>query len=149
MNIQETKTSVLLDRASLLAKEVLEIVKVDLGKGSHVFVRQMTGRERDTFEQSMVQARRDVKGNIIAYDQALADFRAKLAVVTLCDEAGELLLKPSDYTVLSANMSAARLAAIADAAQKVNRMSEEDKEGLVKNLESGQGDASSSDCAGN
>ena len=34
----------LLDRNALLAKEKLDVVKVDLGKGDFVFVRQMTGR---------------------------------------------------------------------------------------------------------
>ena len=33
----------------------MEIVKVELGKEEYVFVRQMTGRERDQFEQSLIK----------------------------------------------------------------------------------------------
>jgi len=145
----KASTTNLMDRVNLLTRETLEIVKVDLGKGEHVFVRQMTGRERDTFEQSLLKERKDQKGNIVAYDQALSDFRAKLAVVTLCDAEGILLLKPEDYSALSSNMSASRLSKIADTAQSVNKMTEEDKEGLVKNLEAGQEDNSSSGSAEN
>jgi hypothetical protein len=46
-------------------------------------------------------------------------------------------------------MSASRLSKIADTAQSVNKMTEEDKEGLVKNLEAGQEDVSSSGSAEN
>jgi len=122
-----------LSRSSLLAKEELEKVKVDLGKGEFVFVRQMTGRERDNFEQSLIKEKKDVKGNVISYDRALGDFRAKLAVVTCCDEEGKALFLPDDYSLLSQNMSAKRLEMIVNAAQKLNAISEEDKEALVKN----------------
>jgi ABC-type ATPase involved in cell division len=122
-----------LSRSSLLAKEELEKVKVDLGKGEFVYVRQMTGRERDNFEQSLIKEKKDVKGNVISYDRALGDFRAKLAVVTCCDEEGKALFLPDDYSLLSQNMSAKRLEMIVNAAQKLNAISEEDKEALVKN----------------
>lgn len=122
-----------LSRSSLLAKEELEKVKVDLGKGEFVYVRQMTGRERDNFEQSLIKEKKDAKGNVLSYDRALGDFRAKLAVVTCCDDEGKALFLPDDYTLLSQNMSAKRLELIVNAAQKLNAISEEDKEALVKN----------------
>ena len=122
-----------LSRNSLLQKEELEKVKVDLGKGESVYVRQMTGRERDNFEQSLIKEKKDTKGNVISYDRALGDFRAKLAVVTVCDEEGKALFLPDDYSLLSQNMSAKRLELIVNAAQKLNAISEEDKEVLVKN----------------
>lgn len=122
-----------LSRSSLLAKEELEKVKVDLGKGEFVYVRQMTGRERDNFEQSLIKEKKNAKGEIVSYDRALGDFRAKLAVVTCCDEEGKGLFLPDDYSLLSQNMSAKRLEMIVNAAQKLNAISEEDKEALVKN----------------
>ena len=76
----------LLSRKRLLEKEELTIVKVEFENGDFVFVRQMTGHERDTFEQSLLKKNRDAKGVITGYEQATEDFRAKLAVVTLCDE---------------------------------------------------------------
>lgn len=123
----------LLNRAKLLEKEKLEVEKVELGNDEFVYVKQMTGRERDNFEQSLLKKNRDTKGQVIGYEQATEDFRAKLAVVTLCDETGKLLLEPRDYGTLSQNMSAARLEKIVNAAQKLNAISEQDKEELVKN----------------
>jgi hypothetical protein len=98
----------------------------------------MTGRERDNFEQSLIKEKKDTKGNVVSYDRALGDFRAKLAVVTCCDEEGKGLFLPDDYNLLSQNMSAKRLELIVNAAQKLNAISEEDKEALVKNSEAGQ-----------
>jgi len=133
-----------LSRNLLLQKEELEKVRVDLGKGEFVYVRQMTGRERDNFEQSLIKEKKDTKGNVVSYDRALGDFRAKLAVVTCCDEDGKGLFLPDDYSLLSQNMSARRLELIVNAAQKLNAISEEDKEALVKNSSPEQGDNSNS-----
>ncbi|MFA5935004.1 MAG: hypothetical protein WC827_03915 [Candidatus Paceibacterota bacterium] len=127
-------TQKLLDRKALLKKEELQVVQVNLGKDEYVYVRQMTGRERDTFEQSLVKEVKDKEGNVTTYDRSLQDFRAKLAVCTLCNEKGESLLEPGDYEVLSMSMSAARLEKIVNEAQKINKISEEDKEALTKNL---------------
>jgi len=135
-----------LDRNALLAKEKLEVVKVELGKGDFVFVRQMTGRERDRFEQSLIKENKNVEGG---YEKSLEDFRAKLAVCTVSDEAGNLVLRPGDYETLSQNMSAARLERMINVAQKINKISEEDKENLVKNSEVGQADNSNSVSAEN
>jgi len=121
-----------LSRNALLAKEELEKVRVDLGGGNSVYVRQMTGHERDNFEQSLLKEVKDNKG-AVTYERSLGDLRAKLAVVTVCDEEGKLVFLPEDYTLLSRNMSAAKLEKIVNAAQKLNAISEEDKEALVKN----------------
>lgn len=126
----------LLSREGLLQKEKLEIVQVDLGKDEFVYVRQMTGRERDTFEQSLIKETKNSKGQT-DYEKTLGDFRAKLAVVTVCDETGKLLLKPEDYPLLSQNMSAARLERIVEEAQRLNKISDQDKENLVKNSDAG------------
>ena len=134
-----------LDRKTLLQKEKLEVVKVDLGNDEFVFVKQMTGRERDNFEQSLLKKIKDNKGMITGFEQATEDFRAKLAVVTVCDEEGNCILQPRDYSLLSENMSARRLETIVNVAQKLNAISEQDKEELVKNLEAVQDGNSSSD----
>jgi len=139
----------LLSRKRLLEKEELTIVKVEFENGDFVFVRQMTGHERDTFEQSLLKKNRDAKGVITGYEQATEDFRAKLAVVTLCDEKGNLLLQPGDYLLLSKSMSAKKLEKIINEAQKLNAITEEDKENIVKNLEVGQADNSNSDSVEN
>ena len=67
----------------------------------------------------------------------------------MCDEEGKALFLPEDYSLLSQNMSAKRLELIVNAAQKLNAITEEDKEELVKNLEVGQADISPSDFVEN
>jgi hypothetical protein len=137
-----------LGRADLLQKEILLREKVELGNDEFVYVTQMTGRERDNFEQSLVKKIKDRKGTVTGFEQITEDFRAKLAVCTVCDEEGKLIFEPKDYNVLSINMSAAKLEKIINAAQKLNAISEEDKEALIKNLEPDPEDSSNSVSAG-
>ncbi len=124
----------LLTREGLLAKEQLEVVKVDLGDGQHVFVRQMTGRERESFELTLVEIQEpetpDGRPTFIPRNE---DFRAKLAVHTVCDAEGNLILGAEDYETLNTNISAKRLEAIVNVAQELNRISDEDRENLLKN----------------
>lgn len=133
-----------LNKQKLLEKEHLDVVKVDLGDDDWVFVRQMTGHERDAFERSLIHRFKDVKGRY-DYDMRLEDFRAKLAVHTVCDDKGNLVLQPENYQQLSKNMSALRLEKIINEAQRINAITEEDKEELVKNFDAAQGGNSSSD----
>ena len=140
--------NVLLTRENLLRKEVLKTVQVDLGGGQIVFVRQMTGREREQFENLLVK-KISKGGKVVDYQQSMGDFRAKLAVNCLCDEKGKNLMQPGDYATLSQNMSGFKLIKIADAAGKLNGITEEDKEDMVKNSDSDQDVASSSDSVKN
>jgi hypothetical protein len=133
-----------LDRNALLKKEILKIEKVELGNEDYVYITQMTGRERDDFEQSLIKKIKDGKGQITGFEQMTENFRAKLAVFTVCDEAGKLLFLPSDYMKLSESISAAKLEKIVNAAQKLNAITEEDKENLVKNSSAGPEDNSNS-----
>lgn len=138
----------LLTKEQLLKKEELEIKKVVLDEeyGDFVYVREMTGRERDQYEQSLMSAGKDEDGNPVV-NQTLEDFRAKLAVNVICDKEGNLLLEPKDYKMLSANMSAYKLDKIATVAQNMNNITKKDREDLVKNLKSGPTDDSTSDSA--
>ena len=135
-----------LNREALLKKETLKIEKVELTEGNFVFVRQMTGRERDRFEQMLIKEKTDKRGNI-TYERALEDFRAKLAVNTVCDEKGKNLFETADYDLLSQNMSASSLEKIVNKSQELNRISETDKENLTKNSEGAQSVDSISDSA--
>lgn len=137
----------LLDRKALLKKDDLKIEKVDLGRGEFVYVKQMSAREKDQFEMSLMKPIYDSNGNLLRMEQTLEDFRAKLAVNTICDEKGNLILLPEDYALLSENISAAKLEKIVAVAQRLNRITEKDKEELVKNSEPGPIDDSPSDSA--
>jgi hypothetical protein len=131
----------ILTREQLLIKEELKKEKVDLGNDTFIYVRQMTGRERDRFEQSLMRERKG-KGGIVDFERSLEDFRAKLGVNTICDENGNNILRPEDYPVLSQNMSAAKLELIINKAQELNRITETDKENLLKNSEAAPTDDS-------
>lgn len=117
-------------REDLLKKDKLETAKVNLGDDV-IYVREMTGRERDNFEKSLMKQVQ--KGGKTEVETTLEDFRAKLVVNTACDEKGNAIFQPGDYTILSKNKSAKWLMKVADAASKLNGISEEDKEEMVKN----------------
>ena len=137
----------LFNKAKLLEKQKLEVVRVDLSDEDFVYVSQMTGRARDRFERSLMRETKDMKGKVTGYEQNLEDFRAKLVAATVCDENGVLLLEPKDAVLLSQNMAAARLEKIVVAAQKLNAITEEDKEALTKNSEADLVGNSNSDSA--
>lgn len=136
----------LLDRKKLLTKQVLKIEKVILDEKTNdfVYVRQMTGSERDKYEQSLRRII-NTKNGTADYELALDNLRGKLAVNTICDENGVLLLKPDDYDILGDNMSAATLEKIVNIAQKLNAITEADKESMLKNSDAAQSGDSISD----
>lgn len=137
MAIKEKKVEEgLLTRDVLLSQAKFEITKLDFEDGSFVYVRQMSGQGRDRFEQSLMKEVK--KGKSVDFERSLTDFRAKLAVNTLCNKEGELLLHPGDFGTLSRNMTAYQLERIVNESQKINAISDEDKENLVKNSEGDQ-----------
>jgi hypothetical protein len=138
----------LLNRKKLLEKEKIEVVKVDLDDENFIFVCQMTGRARDQFERSLFDYV-DKPGGGMEVKRKMGDFRSKLLVNTICDEKGTLLLRPSDYEELSQSMSAATIDKIVEASQKLNAITEEDKEELLKNSKGGPAADSSSDSVEN
>lgn len=138
----------LLNKDQLLKKDNLEIEKVSFDDGNYVFVRQMTGHERDGWEHTLLTKTRDKKGKI-SYEQNIEDFRAKLAVYTVCDDQGNLLLGKSDYKQLSENISAYKLEQIINVAQRLNKISDEDRENLINSSEQDQSDNSISDSVEN
>lgn len=143
------KKSIILSRELLLQKDDLKIEKVELSRG-YVFVREMTGHEKDIWEQSMLKQKPNGDRNKgIEYETTLEDFRAKLAVVTVCDVDGNLLFEPKDVKLLNKSMSATNIEKIITVAQRLNAVTEKDKEDILKNSEADQEDSSSSDSAEN
>jgi len=123
---------------TLLTREAINItvpfekVEVDVsewsitGERTTVFVRELSARERDAFEASLVT------GNGKKTKTDFRDMRAKLAVATCCDANGNPLFLPEDIETLSGK-SAKVLDRICDAARKLNGMDTEDEEETVKN----------------
>jgi hypothetical protein len=140
---------ILLTREALLQKDDLKVEKVELSKG-YVFVREMTGHEKDVWEQSMLKQKPSGNKNKgVEYETTLEDFRAKLAVVTVCDEKGDLVFEPGDVKNLSKMMSASNLEKIVETAQRLNAITTADKEEILKNSETDLKDSSNSDSVEN
>lgn len=152
--------SIFLTKEMLLEQQdVLAIEKVELKDGKdvvrgHVFVREMTAKEKDTWEGSLRKEIPAIGGQKsgkqpIEIAMNLVDYRAKLAICTLCDEQGVRQFDMTRNTIanLSAKLSAANMERIADAASKLNKITPEDQEALTKNSEADQKDSSNSDSA--
>lgn len=123
----------LLTAQQLLTKEDLlkEKVVLDEEKDEYVYVRQMNAHEKNTWEMSQLE--KTGTGNKAQYNVTLEDYKSKLAVVCVCDEDGVLLFTPDDYKVLSLSISALKLEKIVNVAQRLNGISEEDREEITKN----------------
>jgi hypothetical protein len=105
--------------------------------GGTVRVRGLTGAERDAFEAEMVER----KGKKVHLD--MQNFRAKLVVRSVVDEAGKRLFTDTD-ALLIGRKSAAALQRVFEVAQRLSGLSDTDVEELVGNFESGQSDGSTS-----
>jgi len=132
-------------REEFLTRDEVQIEKVTFDDGNYTFVREMYSNEKDQFEQSLVEEKKQEDGTI-TYERALANFRAKLAVNTVCDESGVNILAPDDYNRLGKSMGAKKMEKIVAKAQELNKITDADKDALVKNSVAGQTGDSPSDC---
>jgi len=126
-----------LTRESILsAPDVdIEYVQVPEWKGG-LYVRNLSGTQRDAFENACAKARRggalDVRGLMTRY-----------VVLTACDADGTAVFTDADVDALNAK-SARALSRVFDAAQRVNAMTDEDVENLLGNSGSDPSDDSGS-----
>lgn len=103
-----------LSRDAILAANDSNLVSVDVPEwGGSVFVRPMTGAERDEYDLEM------------AGDAKLKNIRGRLAVRVVCDESGARLFKDSDAEALGTK-SASALDRIYDAMQKASKTRAQD-----------------------
>ena len=102
--------------------------------GGDVYVRGMTGAERDAFLASVI----DGQGKVV-----LDNLTAKLITATLVDEAGSRLFTEGEVSLL-AGKSAAALQRVFGVASRLSGISREDVEGLEKNSEGGRSAGSGS-----
>ncbi len=106
------------------------------GKGAFVFVRTLTGTERDAFEQDIIET----KGEDVVRN--MANLRAKLCVRCMVDDAGGRIFDDADVEALG-RKSAAPIDRVFTVAQRLNGLSKKDTAELAKNSEAGAGDGSS------
>ena len=129
----------ILSRDNILSAVDLNKELVDVPEwGGSVYVRALSGAERDRFESSIVEQRgKSSRAN-------LANIRAKLAALTVCDEDGKKLFTNADVSALG-EKSAAALNRIFEVARKLSGLGEDDVDELAKGLEDDPFDGSPSD----
>lgn len=87
----------ILDRASILGSDDREIERVPVPEwGGFVFVRNLSGAERDQYEADSIRYNR--KGEPAGAN--LENARSRLLVMTICDQDGDLLFTPADLEAL-------------------------------------------------
>lgn len=119
---------------SLTAQEIFDYedlplteVKVDFWGGASVYVRSLNGVERDQYEAKMIMAQNDP-----SIESKLESIRMYLVFLCTCDENGKRLFNTDeDYKRLKEKNWQA-LEPIAEMAQKLNALSDDDVDELAK-----------------
>lgn len=127
-----------LSRDQILQANDLPLEEISVPEwGGTVYVRGLTGEERDELESSVVH----IEGKRKRINTS--NIRAHLASLVICDEAGKKLFTEKDIQALGRKCASA-LQRVFDAAQRLSGLTEEDLEELGKNFVSGQNGASGS-----
>lgn len=135
----DKKVMPVLSREDILKVDDIQVELIEVpGWGGNVFVKGMTGAERDRFEASVI----DVNSKKQRID--MTDLRAKLCAETICDEGGKKLFTPSDIKELT-KKSAAALQRVFEVAQKLSGITDDDVEELAEGLEDSPFEGSASD----
>ena len=118
-----------LNREAILKANDIEKREVYIPEwGGSVYVRGMTGRERDQFEASIIRQRgRNTEIN-------MKNARAKLVVMCTVDQEGNRLFTDADVAPL-ADKSAKALDRIFAVAQELSGITREDMEELTENFD--------------
>ena len=119
----------ILSRDDILKVSDITLEKVSVPEwGGDIYVKGLTGAERDAFEQSLVVS----KGKSRAVN--MNNFRAKLAALTICDADGVRMFEDSDMRLLT-QKSAAALQRVFVVARRLSNIQNEDVEELTETLE--------------
>lgn len=122
-----------LEREVFLAARKLPIKQVPLneslyGDGAHLYVRSMTGQDRSDYEKRW--AGRKASANP-------GGFRWELLRLTVCNEAGELILEDADRQA-AMQQDAGTIEELFSAACVMNGLRDEDVAELAENSEAAQ-----------
>lgn len=137
---------VILSKEAILSADDLEKELVEVPQwGGTVYVRALTGAERDAFEQSMVEMRtvRQGRKQETVREMRLQNIRARLCALTICDEEGNRLFTDADVQALG-RKSASALNRVFQVAQRLSGLTDEDVEELAGNSDEIRSDDSSS-----
>lgn len=94
--------------------------------GGHVFVRELTGKERDEYETSIVSIGPDGQPKMHS-----ENMRAKLAALSIVNESGERVFTTKQAAALG-DLSAAALDRVLDTAKTLSRIGEDELEAVGK-----------------
>lgn len=123
--------SKLLSRDDILQASDLPMERVEVPEwGGYVYVRTLTGAERDEYESSMLIVRGSGRGAQAQVNMANA--RARLCALAICDTDGSRLFSTEDVRALG-QKSAAALDRIYSVAMRLSGLRPEDIEELTKN----------------
>lgn len=123
-----------LSRESILSAEDLVTEEVEVPEwGGTVLVRTLTAKERDAFEESMVETRG--KGRNKTRELRINNVRAALVVRVIVDAQGQRLFRDTDAELLG-NKSGKALDRVWDVASRLAGMTDDDVEELLGNSES-------------
>lgn len=126
------KATQLLSRDAILRATDLVTEEVEVPEwGGVVRVKALTGAERDQFEAGVVE-RRGRKTEI-----NMKNLRARLVALSVIDEDGRPLFRPTDAEALG-QKSAAALGRVFDVAMRLSGMTEQDLDELTENFTNGQ-----------
>ena len=106
---------------------------------SYLFVRTMTGAERDAFELSLLKQGKGKKQEVNR-----ENFRARLVAATAVDESGDPIFQAADVAELGKKSSLA-LQRVFNVSARLNGFTDADIEELAKNSEAAPGESSPSD----
>ena len=120
-----------LNKAKILAAEDVKLDKVNVPEwGGDVFIKTLSGTERDAFEDAYSQDK-------------MRQFRVRFLVLTLCDEKGERLFTDKEVDELG-RKSALVIARLFEKAWSLNALRSEDVDALGKDSASDQSGVSTS-----
>lgn len=109
--------------------------------GGEVYVRGLTGEERDDYEASMIRFVKRGKEQDREFN--LKNVKARLVVRCVTDESGKRMFSDSEVAILG-KKSAAALNRIVDVCQRLSGLTEKEVEQIEGNSEETQGEGSTS-----
>lgn len=130
-----------LTRDAILATDDRKLERVEVPEwGGHVYVRSLSGRERDAFEAETMKTRKGQKNQ----DGNFENFRARFVALCMVDENGEQLFKTRQEVSMLGSKSVAALQRVFNKAQELNGMSDDDVEDLTEDFEEAPQEVSTS-----
>jgi hypothetical protein len=130
----------LLGRNQILDAKDLQTEDVPVPEwGGEVRIRMLTGEERDAYEASMVELKKD--GSAKANRE---NVRARLLILCIVNEAGEQMFNRADIKLLG-RKSAKALERVINKVNEMNGISEKDIEELAEGFDNAPSEDSTSD----